>query len=253
MSMQSMEDKVQAGLSDVKLISTLRLTVKPPGKKGTWLQLLNDRQLLGMYYRMQAGKTPTELARLAQNDWGIKRQADFKSMARGVREFRDRTLGEVSLVGSDGTKQAIELSQSLLKKARAATEKIDALGVLGRAINIQAARIEALHEAELRSLPFKHTDGAMRTLGELIGLYVKLQIDLGLIQAQPHEFNLSVQHSFTKIQDGLEGKGPAAANALGRFLQWAEKESVHMKLDPDTGAYVPVHEGEDNARITQQP
>ena len=59
-------------------------------------------------------------------------------------------------------------------------------------------------------------------------------------QSRVVESHLQVQHSFAKIQDGLEGKGPQAANALGKFLAWAETEAVELKLDPETGAYVPV-------------
>lgn len=253
MSTQSLKDKVQEGLTNDALVRTLRQAVKPPGKKGTWLNLLNDLQLTEVYYRLQMGKPAYAIVKIAKEEWGVKRESDSKSMAREVRKFRDRALGEIASVGSSGTPQATEIVQSLAKKAKLVSEKVDALDMFGWLINLQAARIELLHAAEKRSLPFKHTDGAVRNLGDMLGQYVKMQIDLGLIQQQPQEYNLQVQYSFSKIQEGLNGKGPQAANALGRFLQWAEEEAVTLKLDPETGSYVPVAEGGEDVTVSKQP
>lgn len=236
----SLGDKVQEGLANDKLVRSLRQAVKPPKKKGTWLNMLNDEQLTEVFYRLQMGKPAYAIVRIAQQEWGIKRDSDPKSMARGVREFRDRALGEVAVVEAISGTHSADSVKALTRRAKRLSEKVDALDKLSWVIGVQQERIELLHAAEKKSLPFKHTDGTIKTFGELLGLYVKMQIDLGLIQQQPHEYNLMVQHSFGKIQEGLGGQGPAAANALGRFLQWAEEEAVELKLDPETGAYVPV-------------
>jgi len=251
MANQSLPAKVEDGLANEKLIRTLRQSVKPPGKKGTWMNMLNDSQLVEVYYRLQAGKPAYAIVKIAQNEWGIKRDADAKSMARSVREFRDRTLGEIGALASGVATHSVEMCKTLANKAKRIGDKIDVLGRMAWLIEIQSERIELLHTAEKKSLPFKHTETAVRALGELLGQYVKIQIDLGLIQRQPDEFNLHVQHSFSKIQAGLGGQGPAAANALGKFLAWAEEEAVHMKLDPETGSYVPIQEESGNAAVHQ--
>jgi hypothetical protein len=67
--------------------------VSPPGKQGTWLRLLNDKQLAEIYHRLRLGQPAYRLASIAQKEWGIRRKASPKSLARAIRKFKEDTLG----------------------------------------------------------------------------------------------------------------------------------------------------------------
>jgi len=94
-----------------------------------------------------------------------------------------------------------------------------------------------LVKREKTSLPFKFTDKTVKTLGELINMYIKFQIELGLIDSVPTETNLNVRHQFEGImQNTLEHGGQNMMKATSKFMELAERHSLTLEMD-DEGNY----------------
>jgi len=240
----SLSDKVL--LTDDALIKVLRDAVAPVGKRASWLRHLNDRQLAEVYWRLRDGQPAHRVTRYVQNEWGIQRQSATKSLARSVRDFRDKVLGELGTVTVSTGRQpndmtpAKEISKELAIRAQRVGGKINVLEHYAWLIGLQSERIEQLREREKASIPFRHTSNDVRILGELLGQYARLQIELGVVPSVPQEFNLKVKHSFQGLVDQMGGDGSKAVTALDNFLKWADDNSVQMVQDPESGSYVPV-------------
>lgn len=222
----------------VVLLKKLREIVDPPGKKGTWLRLLNDRQLVEVYQRLKLGQTSYHITKICQG-WGVQRTSDVKSMSRSMLAFKKRALGEIATIvsGLSKPKDEAKVSKTLEKKAARIGGKINALGKLSWAISLQADRIEMLFEAEKKSLPFKHTDVTIRTFLDMIKEYVEISIKLGVTPEIPKEFDVRVQHEFGEmITKQLGAGGSKVVDALGKFLDLAKAHSEKLVLNED-GTY----------------
>lgn len=241
--LKSLSDKVLE--TDDSLVKVLREIVSPPGKRGSWLRNLNDRQLCEVYWRLRDGQPAQKVTRFAQTDWGIQRQASTKSLARAVRDLRDKIGGEIGALAvttgrppEKGHAAGVQISKELQERANRIGGKIDVLGYMSSLIGIQFDRVQQLRDREKSSIPFRHTDNSVRVLGELLGQYAKMQVDLGVVPTVPQEFNLKVKHTFGLMVEQMGGDGAPAVTALDNFLKWADQNAVHMVQDPATGAYV---------------
>jgi hypothetical protein len=226
-------------IDGVEIIKRLREIVDPPGKKGTWIKQLNDRQLAEIYQRLQMGQTAYRVVQLCQS-WGIQRHSDIKSLSRSMLSFKKRALGEIQALKTGHSKRKDEtaVSKTLQKKADRVGGKINALGKLSWLIGIQEERVEMLFDREKATLPFKHTDFTVRTLLDLIKEYVEISFRLGITPEVPREFDLRVQHEFGEILTKQLGAGGSkVVDALGRFLDLAKAHSEKLVLNED-GTYV---------------
>lgn len=230
-------------VSSEQLLIKLREAVCPPGKKGTWLRHLSDKQLLESYHRLRMGQGVYAVVRVAQHEWGVMRTSSTKSMARGMRAFRDKTVGVLHVAPTIDTRAGATRSERrdaaelLGMRGKRIIEKLDGLGRLCWLIEVQTDRVAILAEREQTTLPFKITGKEVLTLGKLLGDYMKLQMDLGLLETKPHEFNLNIKHKFAGLlQHSVKEDGEIMAQAAGKYIELAEQEALTFELDED-GAY----------------
>lgn len=226
-------------IDGVQILKRLRSIVDPPGLKGTWLKHLNDRQLLEIYHRLNMGQPAYRIVKIVQQDWQLQRTSSIKSLTRAVRAFRDQAVGEIKAIAAGrGTKQELTVSKELEGKVKRVGGRINALAKLSWLIGIQEERVEMLYNKEKMSLPFKHTDGTVRTMLDLLREYVEMSIKLGVIDEMPKEFSVKVQHEFSKVLSTTVGTGGAkVVDALGRFLELAQEHSQKLVMDKE-GVYV---------------
>ncbi len=239
MSDQELQSRV--GTSSEELINSLRKIVRPPGQRPSWMNSLNNRQLLEVYHRLQMGQSMLRVVKIAQKEWRIMPSSRSTSLCRAVAMFRDKAVGEIKKLAAAPDKGAREVSDRLAVRAAKIVDKVDALGTLGWLITVQVERIEMLHDREKATkLPFKQTDIVAKVLGELLGQYVSLQVQLGLVRSVPAELNLEVKHKFEGMLQGLGEDGARVADAIGRFLEFADANAVQMRFDQNTQTYVQV-------------
>jgi hypothetical protein len=221
------------------LLRKLRNIVDPPGAKGTWLKNLNDRQLIEVYNRLSLRQPSYKVAKIAQQEWGYQKTSNLKSLTRAVRAFRDAALGEIKAVAAGrATKQEAEVSKTLEKKAKRIGGKIDVLGSMSWVLSIQQERIEMLHSKEKASIPFKHTDGTIKTYIDGLKTYLEMSVQLGVQDEIPREFNMKVKHEFSNLLTTTVGAGGAkVVESLDRFLELAAQHSKKLVLNEE-GTYV---------------
>jgi hypothetical protein len=236
---QSIQDNIS--LTSEELLAALRKAVSPPGKRGTWLQKLSNRQLAEVYHRLKMGQSSYKVVQIAQRDWKVEVDSSVKSLCRAVRAFKLKVMGDLQLINGRGTQQGREISAKLQEKADRLIEKLDAMGRMRWLIEVQTDRIELYREKETTTrLPFKATDQSIKVLGELLTQFVCMQRDLGAIPQVPMEISLTTKGKFDEVMRGLGPDGMRVADAVGRFLGWSETHAVKMLMDEKTGVYVPV-------------
>jgi hypothetical protein len=232
----------QIEVSSEALLRKLRTAVQPPGKKGTWLRHLNDKRLLEVYFRLRRGQSALSVAGFSQKEWGVMRHSEVKSLARAVRVFRNKAIGLLKvapLIGPEGTKKERRGATEVLgKRGKRITKDLDGLGRLRWAIDIQTDRVATLVEKEKQALPFKFTDKSIEVLTRMLESYMKIQVDLGLLESKPQELSLDVRHRFQGLmQHSMRGGGAGVTSAMGKFLEMAEEQALTFELDNE-GQYV---------------
>lgn len=243
-------------VSSEQLLIKLREAVCPVGKKGTWLRHLSDKQLLEAYHRLRMGQGVYAVVRVCQHEWGVMRTSSTKSMARGMRSYRDKTVGLLHVAPTIDTRAGAtrpdrrDAAELLGMRGKRIVNKLDGLGRLCWLIEVQTDRVCLLVEREQEALPFKITGKEVQTLGNLLGDYMKLQMDLGLLETKPHEFNLNIKHKFAGLlQHSVQEGGDVMAQAAGKYIELAEQEALTFELGQD-GAYT-LKEGAADACRTE--
>lgn len=231
------------------LLRSMRDAVAPAGKKGTWLRMLSDKQLAEVYHRLRLGQPAYKIAQIAQREWGVKRRANVKSLARAVRKFKEDTLGLLQVEKTAPSEGRKEMGRKMEAKALKIVEKVDGLGRLGWLIERQTERIELLLEREKNALPFQMTNKEIGTLTDMIEKYVQLQIKLGVIDAKPSEINLNIKHKFDALMSGTVQGGTAVLETADKWLQKCEENALTLRLTD--GRYELVKEEADDACETK--
>ena len=239
---EELQGKVSA--SSDELVAALRKAVRPPGQRPSWLSVLNNRQLVEVYHRLQIGNSMLRIVKIAQQEWRIMPTSRPASLCRAVAAFRDKVVGAIQKLETSSEPAAREVGERMAKEINRVAGKVDALGKLGWVITVQEERIAMLFEREKASkLPFKHTDQTVKIFGELCGQYLSMQVQLGVVPTIPGELNMEVKHKFDGVLGAVGSDGAKVVDALGKFLNWADQNAVKMVLDEKTGAYVPVQKG----------
>lgn len=222
------------------LIKKLREIVKPPGKKGLWLRHLSDRRLAEVYHRLKMGQAGYRIAKIAQDEWGILKTSDTKSLARAVRIFRDKTVDLITIEKStapDTEPERKRVASAAQKRALRIRKNLDALGRMRWLIDVQTERIVAMATTEVReNVSFKSTDKSIGELRELLDTYMKWAVETGVYDAKPHELQVNFKHQFDGLVGNLSNDGARLISAADKFLELAENAALTMVMD-DTGKY----------------
>lgn len=227
---ESLKGKVEVTAEHT--LQKLRTIVQPDGKKGTWLRHLNDKQLAEVYHRIKLGQTVYHIVQIAQREWKVLPKSDPKSLCRAVRDFKNKAVGLLqahaqSFPQTEEKKKFVEEEE---KRAEAIVKKVDGLDELAWLIKIQKGRIEILITREKSSLPFKFTDKSIETLGKLLDTYIEYQLELGVLDRKPQEFDLTLRTQFDGLLKGaLSDDGSRMLSAIERMLSMADKKALILK------------------------
>lgn len=221
------------------LIDRLRRLVAPPGKKGTWLRHLSDAQLSEVYFRLKLGAACYALARMAQEQWGVMVQSQAQSLARSVRSFRDKALGDLQLAKITGdnkdSSQNKKVVKVLDKKAKDLVEKCDGLAVMAWGILSQQERITVMmqYENEVGYMS-KQTDQAFKVLSDMVSQYIKLQIELGVVGPGPAPGDVHFHAHIKGMVGALSAtEREKMADVANRFAELIQAKSIKLIQDED--------------------
>lgn len=228
---ESFKDQVE--VANEALLKKLRVIVQPPGKKGSWLRLLNDKQLLEVYYRLKMRQTTYLIVQVAQNEWNVMRGSPNRSLGRAVQDFKKKALSEIDLaVSAQPKKEQAGLMLNLRRRGVRTVKSLDGMGVLRWAILVQMDRVAMNYEREQQlKIPLKNAGPEIDILGRLADKYLLHGETLGLLETQPTEFNLTVKHSFDQMMKKLPPGGAGAmVEATKRFLHQAKEKAKPISL-----------------------
>lgn len=222
------------------LINRLRRIVEPQGKKGTWLRHLSDAQLAEIYFRLRMGQAAYALAKICQNQWGIMVQSQPQSLARSIRAFADKALGDSALAkinkGDPSENKAV--AKIIDKKAQDIIDKCDGLKVMAWTVLSQQERVLVMMKNE-NELGFvsKQTDNAIKVLSEITDRYLKMQIELGIRDSRPSPQELHIHAHVKQMLGALpDVEREKMADVALKFVEQIEKKAITLQMDKD-GAY----------------
>jgi len=216
-------------------IKQLRESVNPTGKKGTWMRVLNDKQLAEVYFRLNNGEAAYAVTCMIQRDFRIKQKTDVKSMARAVRKFRDDVVGEIrcELQNAGKTQKEITTAENAVAKI---ADKVDAVQEFIWLIQTQRTRIQNLVTAESNSefAAFEMTDKAMKNFKEMLEGYTSLCIRLGIKDSVTPELNIRLKGQFDHVMKHVVGNDRAKmVQACDAFVEQLEDACVMLTQNED--------------------
>lgn len=232
-------------------ISKLREAVQPPGKKALWLKLLDDIQLAEVYHRLCIQKQPMlHVCRIVKEQWGIKPNWKPFEFQDGLKKFMSRISPELQKHALQN-KTTHKEAKTLTAKGKKISKKIDGLGRLVWLINVQSERVAMFGRIEAQEkIPMRGMNTTIKTLGDLINMYLKRGMEMGVIDSVPSEMNMNIKHSWDQIQENIiKSDGNKMIAATQNMIDLAEKQSLLMRLNEDTGNYevVNAEQGRENA------
>jgi len=231
-------------------IQRMRGIVQPKGKKGTWLRFLSDKRLCEVYYRLKSGQSAHSIAIAVKRDWGLKRNSKTESLARAIRAFKSKALRELDTgkYASPDKKKESKRAKQFLNRLK---DKVDGLKYMADLIQIQMERIKHSFEQESGGLVSVHLDDAVKVLFNGIEKYVKLQIQLGVLDAKPEELRLHLQHRFGGVLEHVvKDRGDTMKQFASNLLENLEASSIPLMLGQD-GVYS-ASKGEGEAETDQK-
>lgn len=222
------------------LIKRLRRIVEPPGKKGTWLRHLSDAQLAEIYFRLRTGQAAYALAKICQEQWGIMVRSQPQSLARSIRSFADKALSDAQLAalkkGDPSENKA--LTKIIDKTAQDLLEKCDGLRVMAWTVLSQQERVSVMIQNENEfGFMSKETDNAIKVLSEITDKYVKMQVELGVLDSRPTPTELHVHAHVKQMLGALpEVEREKMADIALKFVEQMESKAIQLIMDKD-GTY----------------
>jgi hypothetical protein len=207
----------------------LRESVAPPGKRGTWLRYLDDERLAEVFVQLQGGTSCHHIASIAQKEWGIKTASKTQSLARAVRKLKDQMVPELAKVPMRN-KEEKEVAKELKGKALKISDKLNELEETGWAAMEQKKRIKLFRDKEeVAKMGFAATDKAIQVFIQILEVYAKMKINLGLIEPPNSEFNVNVKHKFAGLMQHTVGQdGAKVVSALDRFVELVDEKSLAL-------------------------
>jgi hypothetical protein len=212
-----------------RILRKLRESVAPPGKRGTWLRYLDDDRLAEVFVRLQSGTSCHHIASVAQKEWGIKPSSKTQSLARAVRQLKDKMIGDLEKLPVRNEKEK-ETQKELKGKAAKVSAKINELEETGWVAMEQRKRIQLFRNKEdVAKMGFAATDKAIQVYLQILELYAKMKINLGLIEPPNSEFNVNVKHKFAGLMQHTVGSdGAKVVSALDRFVELVDEKSLAL-------------------------
>lgn len=229
------------------LRSAARRITKKSSKSGRAVQnplnVLSDSQLVEIYLRFEKGQDPERVRRVMQIDWRVLKGVRPETSLAYLKRFREDTLSIKQKALAEATpEQKVEITENVKR----IVEELDGLGSLRWLITEQIDRVSMCRDREkIMKLPLTLTNTVVRDLGDLLEKYLKLEIDLGLIDSKEAKVDLLMREKFMHIlTDTIQDSGKNLLGATSKFLAEAEKEAITFEEDAE-GSYVKAEENKD--------
>ncbi len=235
LSDQSLQGKVQGTAK-----GTLKKLREAAGQ-GNWVSRLSDKNLSEVFHRFRMGQSARHIARVAKETWGVMPNSSIGSLSRALNRFKKKALGDLDIHQAANDDEKEELKK-LLAMEKKRSNKLDFMDRIRWLVTVQTERVNSMlmREREAKYPVYKKDgDSMVSTLGDLLQMGLKLEMDLGIRDQRPSEFNLLVKHRFDGVMQGtLQDGGHSVIAAADKFLALAEENSLTLEEAAD-GTYRP--------------
>lgn len=206
--------------------------IKAAVPKGSWLELLEDLQLLKIYEMLKTGATNSQAIKTCQELFNIKRRAKLDELLPDIVQFRTKVLNDKALLlveEAQGNEAALRLSSRL----RGLTSKVDAFGRLNWLVDQQTERVLNMLGKEKKSgLAYPGTTENIAMLDKMLHNLLKAKIELSIPEPSVTVSSESNQ-KLQRLVDGFKNDGETMINATHKLLDLVDTRAVTLQLDQD--------------------
>lgn len=215
-------------------ITRLRAATRSSGKRDLWLSTLTDQHLAEVYHRLLRGQEVQTIAKIAQKEWGQLVNSKLVVLCNDIRTFRTRVIGKLLPQAHDDKDKKL-IKHELFEKAAKIASKVDGMELLAWTISEQAQRVQMWRDREnLEHEPIKAAETTISELGKLLEKYINLQINLGVLDSKPSEFNLHLKHSFDGVLNNvIKGNTGTIVDVANKFAKLAEESALNLEQNED--------------------
>jgi hypothetical protein len=203
------------------------------GKQKTWISDLTDDQLYGLFLMLRNGENAKSVARFTQNTWRVNIDSSVHSISQGVLKFKKR-IAHILLSPTSEERNFCPGDLGEWPDSENSLESLDYIASLHR------KRIKTMLEEEKRTgvkYPFLNRD--LQALAALEKVIIKqktfeMAYDDPAKRERFERFKKKAGERFDTLMDQLGEDGRMKmANAIGKFLEYAEAHSIPMERGPD--------------------
>jgi hypothetical protein len=213
-------------------MSNTLLEIKAAVPKGSWMELLEDLQLLKIHEMLKNGATNSEAIKTCQAMFNVKRKAKLEELLPDIVKFRTQILNDKALLAieeTQGNTAAIQLATRL----RGLTSRVDAFGRLNWLVDQQTERVVGMLGKEKKSgLIYPGTTDNIAMLDKMLHNLLKAKSDLN-IPEQTVTVSSESNQKLQQLVDGFKNDGEAMINATHKLLDLVDTRSVTLNLDQD--------------------
>lgn len=239
--------QTDASLTGKNVIARLRESTNPINTKHTLLiRALSDNHLTEIYHRLMRGQDPSHIAKVIQEKWKLLVTVEYKVVCDDIKKFKDRVIGDLVPQKTD-TAITSSTKKDLYTRASSISKKVDGMELMAWTIGEQAKRLEMWREKEdTARVPFKSTEVTVRELGSLLEKYVRLQMDLGVLDSKPSEYNLKIKYTFDGLMQHVVKNENTIIDTANQFAKLIESSSQILEQDAD-GVYKVADDHKDDS------
>jgi ABC-type uncharacterized transport system ATPase subunit len=208
--------------------------IKEAVPNGSWLEILEEKQLYKIYEMLKKGKTNSEIIRTCQIIFSVKSKATVQELLPDLVKFRTVALDDKSLLKieeAQKTKVAVEISNKL----RNLSSKVDAMGRLNWLADQQTLRVIRLLEMEAKTLPMDTTTTNIDMLNKMLHNLQKAHQELKLDSATG-QVTAEDQDKLKGLIDGFKDDGESMIQATHKLLELVEQRALILNIDEE-GSY----------------
>lgn len=213
-------------------MSNTLLEIKAAVPKGSWMELLEDLQLLKVHEMLKNGATNSEAIRTCQAMFNVKRKAKLEELLPDIVKFRTQVLNDRALLvieEAQGNAAALQLASKL----RGLTSRVDAYGRLNWLVDQQTDRVVGMLGKEKKTgLVYPGTTDNIAMLDKMLHNLLKAKSELNISEPTitvSSESNQKLQ----QLVDGFKNDGETMINATHKLLDLVDTRSVTLKLDTE--------------------
>ena len=213
-------------------MSDTLLEIKAAVPKGSWMELLEDLQLLKVHEMLKNGATNSETIRTCQAMFNIKRKAKLEELLPDIVKFRTQSLNDKALLAieeAQGNAAALQLSNRL----RGLTSRVDAFGRLNWLVDQQTERVLGMLGKEKKTgLVYPGTTDNMVILDKMLHNLLKAKSELNISEPTVSVSSESNQ-KLQQLVNGFKNDGETMINATHKLLDLVDTRSVTLRLDQE--------------------